>query len=1033
MCDNNISVALRIRPLVDNELEKGCQTCLDVTLGEPQICIRNTDKAFTYNYVFPPHIGQEDFYNTAIKQLVDNIFQGYNVTILAYGQTGSGKTHSMGTNYTGVEEKGIIPRAIYDIFEIIQSKEDWSFKVAVSFMELYQEQLYDLLSDKQKSQSIVDIREDSKNIKIVGITEKPVEDARETLKCLTQGSLGRVTGATAMNAHSSRSHAIFTLCIHQQKKDDPNTATVAKFHLVDLAGSERSKKTQTTGERFKEGVNINKGLLALGNVISQLGDGASGTYIGYRDSKLTRLLQDSLGGNSMTLMVACVSPADYNLDETLSTLRYADRARKIKNKPIVNQDPKVAEINRLNKLVQELRLALANQEFGLTCPKEHEALEKRYSVLQQKFRDMTEKLNSNLREIVIMHERAEMAEQAREKIRFTISLLLDEFKQILQDFDSCLEIDDEKRNKLKAIYEKMLDLQNNEKKASEELINHKISNSKHCCVMHMEEDIECVRTEELNDIEDNLDYFDRKEEEHTLRQAERNNEVQIINKELALKESLVSELLKNVTQETAESRRNVMEMEEEIKRLHVEKEENLQTVHAHNISSKLAETRRKRVQELEKKIAELTRRCMEQNKIIKAKEKQDQRIKILSSEIQSLKETRVKLIRQMRNDANNFTKWKQSKEKEIIKLRMQDRKRAYEMVRMKIQHNKQENVFKRKMEEAFAINKRLKGALEMQKKAMQRQEKKANSKEEIKTWIAQEMEVLMATVEADYSLEKLMQDRASLVYQLQQLKKNNEPDEKELATVTEFIELRNIQIADLQQKLLESDQETRTNTRWNMIRTIMDAKVALKTTFLVVTQDRKQQCYKYNELKEKYQNLEARLEEYEKQERVNKISCSQDLSDTEKSLTKSVKRQVSTKNLDENKKSSPKKRKTESKIKEEIFENAYLSYNDSLVIEDDVDKDPDWKNTPLYNRIQKLQNKSKLSVQQLTFNTIESNNEIKCACKTKCATRICTCRKNAVTCNNCDCDSEQCQNRNKENLRTMLFSDVIMSDETRCD
>ncbi|XP_018340203.1 PREDICTED: chromosome-associated kinesin KIF4A-like [Trachymyrmex septentrionalis] len=363
---------------------------------------------------------------------------------------------------------------------------------------------------------------------------------------------------------------------------------------------------------------------------------------------------------------------------------------------------------------------------------------------------------------------------------------------------------------------------------------------------------------------------------------------------------------------------------------------------------------------------------MEQNKIIKAKEKQDQRIKTLSSEIQSLKETRVKLIRQMRNDANNFTKWKQSKEKEIIKLRTQDRKRTYEMLRMKIQHNKQENVFKRKMEEAFAINKRLKGALEMQKKAMQRQEKKVNSEEEIKTWIAQEMEVLMAIVEADYSLEKLMQDRASLVYQLEQLKKNNDPDEKELATVTEFIELRNIQIADLQQKLLESDQETKTNTRWNMIRTIIDAKVALKTAFNIVTQDRKQLCYKYNELKEKYQNLEARLEEYEKQERVNKISCSQDLSDTsdtEKSLTKSVKRQ----------------------------------------------------------------NKSKFSVQQLTFNKIEPNNEIKCTCKTKCATRICTCHKNNVTCNNCDCDSEQCQNRNKENLRTTLFSDVAMSDEARCD
>lgn len=142
------------------------------------------------------------------------------MTILAYGQTGSGKTHSMGTNYTGEGEKGVIPRVIDDIFSRIALKNDWSFTVTASFMELYQEQLYDLLSDKQRSQSVVDIREDGKNIKIVGITEKEVTNAQETLECLIQGSMGRATGATAMNAHSSRSHAIFTICIHQQKKDD---------------------------------------------------------------------------------------------------------------------------------------------------------------------------------------------------------------------------------------------------------------------------------------------------------------------------------------------------------------------------------------------------------------------------------------------------------------------------------------------------------------------------------------------------------------------------------------------------------------------------------------------------------------------------------------------------------------------------------------------------------------------------------------------------------------------------------------------
>ncbi|KAL0122222.1 hypothetical protein PUN28_007163 [Cardiocondyla obscurior] len=1022
MCDDTVRVALRIRPLVESEVNRGCQMCLDAIPGEPQVRICNTDKAFTYNYVFSPDVGQEEFYNTAIKRLVENIFQGYNVTVLAYGQTGSGKTHSMGTNYTGVEEKGIIPRVAFDIFQTIESKKNWSHKVTVSFMELYQEQLYDLLSDKHKSQSIVDIREDGKSIRIVGVTEREVTNAKETLECLTQGSLGRVTGATAMNAHSSRSHAIFTICIHQQKMDDSNTATIAKFHLVDLAGSERSKKTQATGERFKEGVNINKGLLALGNVISQLGEGTSGSYIGYRDSKLTRLLQDSLGGNSMTLMVACVSPADYNLDETLSTLRYADRARKIKNKPIVNQDPKIAEINRLNKLIQELRLALVNPEFVMTCPKEHEALEEKNRMLQHKLRDMTEKLNSNLGEIVIMHERAEMAEQAREKIRSAMTLLLDEFKQILQNFDSFSEIDEEKRNKLKTIYEKMLDIQNDERKASEELLNHEISNSNNC-VTHMEENVKgLVHDEEPNNIESSLDYFDKKEEEHTLRQAERNNEVQNINKELALKESLVSELLKNAKEQTAESCRNIVEMELEIKRLHAEKEEHLQIVHTQNISSKLAETRRKKVQELEKKIADLTRKCVEQNKIIKGKERQDQKIRTLSSEIQSLKAVRVKLIRQMRDDANHFTKWKLSKEKEINKLKTQDRKRANEIVRMKIQHNKQENVFKRKMEEAFAVNKRLKGALEMQKQATQRQERKiANSKEEVKTWISQELEVLMATVEANYSLEKLMQDRASLVPQLEQLKRNNDQDEEALATITELIEIRNAQIADLQQKILESDQETRVNTRWNVLRTTTDAKIAFDEAFRIIAQDKKQQCYKYDKLKEKNQNLEMQLEESEKRKKTNKTPHLQNTFDIPSASSSDVdtptgyEKQVLTENnLSKNKNVLKKKKREKTQI---IDANCDLSLDTSLTMEhDDVDKDPDWKKTPLYSRIQKLQNKSKLSVQQLTFKTEPDENLIRCACKTKCATRICTCRKNGVTCNNCNCDSNQCQNKDKQNV-----------------
>lgn len=197
------------------------------------------------------------------------------MTILAYGQTGSGKTFTMGTAYDGHFDAnvGVIPRAIHDIFKKIQKGSDLStsFTTTCSFTELYQENLYDLLSTRPREQSICDIREElNKGIVIPGLTEIPIHSADQTTACLMRGSSGRAVGSTAMNAESSRSHAIFTINLKIVKENEKKT-TIAKFHLVDLAGSERSKKTKATGERFKEGVKINQGLLALGNVISALG------------------------------------------------------------------------------------------------------------------------------------------------------------------------------------------------------------------------------------------------------------------------------------------------------------------------------------------------------------------------------------------------------------------------------------------------------------------------------------------------------------------------------------------------------------------------------------------------------------------------------------------------------------------------------------------------------------------------------------------------------------------------------------------
>lgn len=333
MANNNydcVRVAIRLRPLVKSEINRGCQNVIDCCVESRQVIITDTTNGtFTFNYVFPPEKSQASVYDESVSNMIRKLFEGYNVTILAYGQTGSGKTFTMGTNYDGNEyhdEVGVIPRAMIDIFDQIKQMEssDFEFDVTCSFMELYQEVLFDLLSEKDRQSAIVDIREDgARGIVIPLLTEVGIKTAQEATDCLMKGSAGRKVGATAMNAVSSRSHAIFTVNLTIKNKNDSKSSKTARFNLVDLAGSERSKKTQATGERFREGVKINQGLLALGNVISALGGGSglNQTHIPYRDSKLTRLLQDSLGGNSLTLMIACASPADYNTEETLSTLR----------------------------------------------------------------------------------------------------------------------------------------------------------------------------------------------------------------------------------------------------------------------------------------------------------------------------------------------------------------------------------------------------------------------------------------------------------------------------------------------------------------------------------------------------------------------------------------------------------------------------------------------------------------------------------------------------------------------------------------
>ena len=365
---SSVSVAVRVRPLVGSEKIESQQVCVTTIPENNQIRL-GKDRDFTFDNVFGIDTPQPEIFEKCTKGLVLSCFEGYNATVLAYGQTGSGKTYTMGTSqrFNVLEEDlGIVPRVMGMIFsEIQQRKETAQFVVKVSFLEIYNEEIHDLLANNVTTEKPISIREDKGNIMLMGLHEEVVSSYDEMCECLDRGTLKRSTACTLMNSTSSRSHAIFTINIEQQiinpEDESQEEFMMAKFHFVDLAGSERAKRTGASGATLKEGININKGLLCLGNVISALTEESKkSNFVPYRDSKLTRILQDSLGGNAKTYMIACVSPAEINFEETLNTLKYASRARHIKNKPVINRDPQSALVAQLKQEVFSLKEEMRN-------------------------------------------------------------------------------------------------------------------------------------------------------------------------------------------------------------------------------------------------------------------------------------------------------------------------------------------------------------------------------------------------------------------------------------------------------------------------------------------------------------------------------------------------------------------------------------------------------------------------------------------------------------------------------------------------
>ncbi|KAL3842329.1 hypothetical protein ACJMK2_020357 [Sinanodonta woodiana] len=385
----NVRVAVRIRPLLPKEKLNGEEVCVRVVPNSNQL-VMGKDRAFTFDNVLSSKTTQEEVFQLCVEPLVKSCFEGYNATVFAYGQTGSGKTYTIGGgNISSLteEEYGVIPRAIKQMFDIINAEQNISFCVKVSYVEIYKEELQDLL-DVDKSSKEIHVREDDKgNTVIIGAREVECSTLDEMMSLLEAGSAVRHTGSTQMNEHSSRSHSVFTVVISQtwtegdvlatKRKQSQSESidgldeeithnTCAKFHFVDLAGSERAHKTGNVGDRFKESVHINSGLLSLGNVISALGDPKKkSTHIPYRESKITRILKDSLGGNAKTVMICCISPSTASFDESLNALKYANRARNIKNLPIINRDIQSIRFEEMQSEIKALREELARQRTSI--------------------------------------------------------------------------------------------------------------------------------------------------------------------------------------------------------------------------------------------------------------------------------------------------------------------------------------------------------------------------------------------------------------------------------------------------------------------------------------------------------------------------------------------------------------------------------------------------------------------------------------------------------------------------------------------
>ncbi|XP_042498048.1 kinesin-like protein KIN-4C isoform X2 [Macadamia integrifolia] len=937
-----IKVAVHIRPLITTELTVGCTDCITVVSGEPQVQIGS--HVFTFDHVYGGTGSPSSaIFDECVAPLVDAFLNGYNATVLAYGQTGSGKTYTMGTNYSGeAASGGIIPKVMETIFSRVEAmKETTEFLIRVSFIEIFKEEVFDLLDPSSLSYSKgegaslvkpavparlpIQIRETANGgITLSGVIEAEVRTKEEMGSYLSRGSLSRATGSTNMNSQSSRSHAIFTICMEQKKNtrctgtpiidnDASDDILCAKLHLVDLAGSERAKRTGADGLRLKEGIHINKGLLSLGNVISALGDEKKrkeGGHVPYRDSKLTRLLQDSLGGNSKTVMIACVSPADTNAEETLNTLKYANRARNIQNKAIINRDPVAAQMQRMRSQIEQLQSELLYFRGEGGAPfEELQILRHKISLLEASNVELQRELQE--RQVTCDHLAQRSIDAQVEKDELILKI------ESARNGKSWDDIDSGDVNKefglVKTYVSRMQELE------GELMRLQSLSNSNRdnfIDSLDMEDDGLRLKSPYLDVLPSICD--DKaigmsgemeeveKELEHSSLQDKLDKELKELDKRLEQKEA---EMKRFETVDTSVIKhhyeKKVQELEQE-KRALLNEIENLRS-NLVNISSasddgaqKLKEEYLQKLNILETQVSALKKKQDAQAQLLRQKQKSDEAAKRLQEEIQRIKSQKVHLQHKIKQESEQFRSWKASREKEVLQLKKEGRRNEYEMHKLLALNQRQKMVVQRKTEEAAMATKRLKELLETRKASSRETSGAGNGNgsgiQALMQAIEHELEVTVRVHEVRLEYERQKEVRAAMANEVSKLKEQAEVFKRKnssdsLQTISpgarnsRILALENMlatsssTLVSMASQLSEAEERERIFSgrgRWNQVRSIADAKNVMNYLFNLASSSRcllrdkevdcKEKDAVIRELKEKIVRLTSLVKQMEAHE-----------------------------------------------------------------------------------------------------------------------------------------------------------------------